>query len=187
MSNYLAVATITLVLKNLLSEVLKKANARADVTTLPPNSPASSLPNPGANLFLYQVTPNATLRNMDLPTMRSSDKLVQRSRIILDLNYLISFYGDAAKFEPDLMLGLVVRTLHERAILNQKLISQVIKALPAADPLSKSNLADEPELVRITPVGLSLEELSKLWSVFFQTGYSLSVAYQVSPIQIESE
>ena len=42
-------------------------------------------------------------------------------------------------------------------------------------------------MVKFTPLSLSLEELSKLWSVFFQTPYALSVAYQGSVVLIESE
>ena len=37
------------------------------------------------------------------------------------------------------------------------------------------------------PLGYSLEELSKLWSVFFQSPYVLSVAYQASPVGIETD
>jgi hypothetical protein len=41
--------------------------------------------------------------------------------------------------------------------------------------------------VKFTQLPLTLEELSKLWSVFFQTQYTLSVAYQGTVVLIESE
>jgi hypothetical protein len=41
--------------------------------------------------------------------------------------------------------------------------------------------------VRFTPTGLSLEEFSKLWSVFFQVEYSLSAAYQASLVLMQSD
>jgi hypothetical protein len=41
--------------------------------------------------------------------------------------------------------------------------------------------------VRFTPLGLSLEELSKVWSVFFQTPYSLSVVYRASVVLVEAD
>src|SRR5690606_16023724 len=50
-----------------------------------------------------------------------------------------------------------------------------------------SNLADAVEQIKFTPLTLSLEELSKLWSVFFQAPYALSVAYQGTVVLIESE
>ena len=34
---------------------------------------------------------------------------------------------------------------------------------------------------------MNLEELSKLWSVFFQTPYALSIAYQASVVLIEPD
>jgi len=43
------------------------------------------------------------------------------------------------------------------------------------------------ELVKFCPIGLDLEELSKLWSIFFQTPYVLSTAYQASVVLIESD
>jgi hypothetical protein len=43
------------------------------------------------------------------------------------------------------------------------------------------------DLVRFIPLALGLDELSKLWSVFFQTPYMLSVAYQASVVLIEPQ
>lgn len=48
-----------------------------------------------------------------------------------------------------------------------------------------SGLADAVDLVRFTPTELSLEELSKLWSVFLDTPYVLSAVYQAGPVLIE--
>jgi hypothetical protein len=53
--------------------------------------------------------------------------------------------------------------------------------------LSASNLAEQVELVKFGPLNLSLEELSKLWSVFFQVPYTLSMAYFASVVLIEAE
>ena len=50
--------------------------------------------------------------------------------------------------------------------------------------LTTSNL-EEVELVKFTQLPLSLEELGKLWSVFFQTTHVLSVAFQGTVVLIE--
>nr|MDQ5837906.1 DUF4255 domain-containing protein [Acidobacteriota bacterium] len=71
-------------------------------------------------------------------------------------------------------------------VLTRESIRQTI-AKPAFGYLAASNLADSVELVKFTPLPLSLEELSKLWSVYFQTPYNLSVAYQGTVVLIESE
>ena len=91
---------------------------------------------------------------------------MNRPRIGLDLHYLLTFYGSEAGFVPQRLLGSVVRTLHARPVLSRTQIQQALTAFPA---LQSSNLADDVELVKFTQLPLTLEELSKLWSVFFQT------------------
>jgi hypothetical protein len=58
---------------------------------------------------------------------------------------------------------------------------------PSLAFLSASDLGDQRELVRFTPVALNLEELSNLWSVLFQVPYTLSVAYMGTVVLIEGE
>src|SRR5207253_1217781 len=48
-------------------------------------------------------------------------------------------------------------------------------------------LADQPELVRVTPAHLSLEELSKLWSIFPDVDYVLSAVYVAGVVLIETD
>jgi hypothetical protein len=79
-------------------------------------------------------------------------------------------------------MGSVIRTLHSTPVLTRQEISDAIKG---SDFLKGSDLADEVKLVKFTPINLSLEELSKIWSVFFQTPYFLSVAYRASLIFID--
>jgi hypothetical protein len=71
--------------------------------------------------------------------------------------------------------------------LTQQDIVQTLANPPYDTLLATSNLADQIDLVRFTPLGLSLEELSKLWSIFFQSPYVLSVAYQASAVLIETD
>jgi hypothetical protein len=110
---------------------------------------------------------------------------VQRPRAALDLHYLLSFFGDESRLQPQRLLGLATRSLQTTPIVTQDSIEDA-KADPTLS-LAESDLADSVELVRLTPSALSLEELSKLWSVFFQTPYALSVAYQAGVVLIESE
>ena len=185
MSNFLAVATVTAAIADLLQAAILPDVAGATVTTLRPDN-NGNMPSVGVNVFLYQVMPNAAWRNTDLPTRNDNGDLVQRPRAALDLHYLLSFYGAEAQLEPQRVLGSVVRTLHARPILSRDSIrSTIAKAMFSF--LANSNLADDVELVRVTPLALSLEDLSKLWSVYFQTPYHLSVAYQATVVLIESE
>lgn len=185
MSNFLAIATVTAALSQFLQAAVGPDVPGSTVTTLRPDG-GTGMPSTGVNIFLYQVTPNAAWHNMDLPTRRTGGELIQRPQAALDLHYLLTFYGIEAQLEPQRVLGSVVRAMHSRPVLTREIIRQTI-AKPAFLFLANSNLADAIELVKFTPLPLSLEELSKLWSVYFQTQYSLSVAYQGTVVLIESE
>ena len=186
MSNHLAIATVTAALNESLQAGLIMDVPGSTVTTVRPDALSNgNQGGPKVNIYLYQVTPNAAWRNADLPTRRSDGTMVQRPQAGLDLHYLLSCYGDEAQYLPQRMLGSLVRSLHARPVLTRRRVRDAVSN--ASDYLGGSNLADAVELVKFTPISLSLEELSKLWSVFFQTPYALSVAYQATVVLIESE
>ncbi len=187
MSNHLAPAAVSATLRKSLQAALDTANpgiSNARVTTLRPNSPQAELPAPGVNVFLYQATASGPLRNDDLPTRRADGTVVGRPSAALELHYLLSFTGDDTKLEPQILYGITTRALHQQAIITRQMIVDML-ADPTFRFMAGADLADAPELVRLTPVGLSLEELSKLWSVVFQTPYVLSAVYRASVIFID--
>lgn len=187
MSNFLAIATVTATLKlEVLQDAVQAAVPGADVTIARPDGISGSVSGARVNLYLYQVTPNVAWRSNDLPTRNANGQLVQRPRVALDLFYLLTFYGDELQLEPQRMLGSVALAMHTKPVLTRDMIRNTI--VNTSFPfLAQSNLTDEIELVKFTPLPLSLEELSKLWSVFFQTQYVLSMAYQATVVLIEGE
>ncbi len=184
MSNHLALATVTACINLVLQSAIAVDVPGATVTTAQPNESGTGLPTTGINLYLYNVAHNVSFRNDDLPTRRSDSQLVQRPRVALDLHYLITFYGDEPSLEPQRVLGSAIRTLHARPVLTRNIVQDAIASNAF---LAGSNLADAVELVKLTPTALSLEEMSKLWSVFFQIPYTLSVAYQAMVVFIEAD
>ena len=188
MSNHLAIATVTATLRSQLQGAVQTALPGATVTTLRPDkSEAGETANPTVNLYLYQVSPNAAWRNEDLPTRDGTGRLDRKPRAALDLHYLLSFYGDEGELAPQRLLGVVVQTLHARPVLSRDAIQAVVGITPYLKEPKSSDLAQDVETVKFTPLPLNLEELSKLWSVFFQTPYVLSVAYQAGVVLIEGE
>lgn len=181
MSNFLAVATVTAALKVMIEKEVSSLVTGTTVRIGRPESPPNS--GPVIDLFLYQVTPNGALRNDDLPMRRGDGTLVQRPRVALDLHYLLSFRGEESALMPERLLGATLRLLHASAVLDNGKIADAGPLLPAPPPVS--DLAQAIESVKLTPLPLSLEELSKLWSVFFQVPYNLSVAYQATVVVIE--
>lgn len=182
MSNALAVATVTTALAQIVRTAAQSSVAGSDVLTERPDTVA--LTHPRVRLFLYQVLPNPALRNNDLPTRTATGIATRRPTVALDLRYMLAFYGNEAALEPQLMLGAVVRDLHAKPVLTRDMITNAIASQPF---LANSNLADSIEQVKIQPLAMELEELSKLWSVLYQTPYALTVAYQVSVLLIESD
>ena len=196
MSNYLAIATVTKTLQHLLQAVVTAAVDGAQVTTLRPDRATDTLNTARVNLFLYQVSPSSAWRNTDLPTRSANGTLIQRPLIGLDLAYLLSFYGSDDEMVPQRLLGCVVSALHAQPLLQTTDIQATVADAGNAY-LATSDLAapvvkvDQMQHVKVQRVNvamqtLNLEELSKLWSVFFQTPYVLSVAYQASVVLIEA-
>ncbi|MBI2925765.1 MAG: DUF4255 domain-containing protein [Verrucomicrobia bacterium] len=188
MSNYLAIATVTETLRQMLNASVSVVVGGATATAVRPAATGAGspggLPNTGVNVFLYQVSANAAWRNMDLPNRRDDASLANRPRVALDLHYLLTFYGQDNQLEPQRLLGRTVQALHAQPVLTRQ---QIRSTTNTVGFLATSNLAEEVELVKLTPLPLSLEELSKLWSVFFQTAYVLSLAYQATLVLIEGD
>ncbi|HEX6740509.1 MAG TPA: DUF4255 domain-containing protein [Sphingomicrobium sp.] len=145
--------------------------------------PEASNASRRVNLYLYQVLPNAARRNDELPSRGAGGNLAGRPRAALDLHYLFTFHGKADSFEPERMAGAVTRELHTNPVLDSGRLTDGAAGEPA---LQESDLAAAVDRVRITPMLLSLEEVSRLWSVLVQTPHVLSVAYEASVVLIDA-
>src|SRR5438105_4270202 len=127
MSNFLAIATTTATLRQLLAEAIAADVPGAVITTVRPDGARAGTPTVGVNLYLMQVAPNPHWRNVDLPTRRSDGlSVLQRPQAALDLTYLMTFYGDETRLEPQRLLGSVTRTLHAQPLLTRQRIRDTI-------------------------------------------------------------
>ena len=201
MSNVLAIAAVTQLLKDLINdtlingEVSTAMGADFTVTALPLDRVVSDSGTEQAtqlNLFLYRVSPNSALRNADLPTRNRAGELTRRPRLALDLHYLLTAVADE-ELHAEILLGYAMQLFHEQPILGRETIREALELatiediLPREfDPLRASELADQIELLKITPRTLSMDDMSKLWTAF-QASYRTSVAYDVSLVLIERE
>ena len=107
-------------------------------------------------------------------------------RIALDLHYLLSFRGDETAFVPQRMLGAVVAALHARPMLARDTIRAALEADGSASPLTVSDLADQLESLSVSLQPISIEELSRTWSVLLQVPYDLSAVYLASAVLIDA-
>ena len=186
MSNYLAIATVTATLRDLLQEAVTDIIPGVDVEISTERPNRNILDNSARiNIYLYQVLDNTALRNMDLPTRGGGGRLVQRPQVALDLYYLLSFYGDENESVPQRLLGRAVSALHTEPILTSQRIGDTISSIQY---LADSDLAEQIERVKVTPLSLNLEEVSKLWSLLVHNArYALSATYRASVVLIEEE
>jgi len=149
MSNFLAIATVTAALQTMLQAAVGDDVPGATATTVRPDGSDNGLPDPGVNIYLYQVTPNTAWRNADLSTRTSDGRLVRRPRVALDLHYLLTFYGNEGTLEPQRVLGSVARTLHGQPVLSRDVIESTVTSIVH---LVGSDLAEEVELVKLMPL-----------------------------------
>ncbi|QQM44433.1 DUF4255 domain-containing protein [Streptomyces liliifuscus] len=180
MSNALAIAHVTQALALLI-----EANLQPEIdmaVKVEPRKPSADPPaEPTITVFLYQVTPNTSQRNNDLPTRASDGTLLKRAAAALDLHFLISAYGEESELVGQRLIGSVVRTLHEIPVLPKDIIE-----LAAEKPyLASSDLAEAAQRVRFSPTVMDIDETSKLWGMLHQTPYTLSVVYQAALVLIE--
>jgi hypothetical protein len=83
-----------------------------------------------------------------------------------------------------------MQVLHENAVLPRARIQDILAnppgggALPALQALTGSDLAEQVEMLRVTPLDLGLDGLSKLWTAF-QSPHRPSAAYQVSVLLLD--
>jgi hypothetical protein len=187
MSNSLAIATVTATLRHLLDAPVKEVDNDLStfgykVTTQPPDLAAKDFEggnaSVGLNIFLYQIQQNAAWRNMDLPRTTRPGETGQPP-LALNLHYLLTAYGQNDSNAGNLaqrVLGAALSVLHDHPLLAS---DQIASAIPGND------LAKQFERMRITPLSLGVEEMSKLWTIF-QSQYRISTAFEVTVALIES-
>jgi len=198
MSSPLAIAAVTAALRDLLTNGLLDHDLSAvgsvSVTALPPDRVSTGQNEPNQlNLFLYQVTPNIGWRNVGLPSRDGTGVRLSAAPLALDLHYLLTAYG-SKDLNAEVLLGYSMQLLHETPVLSRAQLRTVLGApspvngsiLPSPfGSLSALDLADQIELVKISPVFLSTEELSKMWTAM-QARYRPTMAYVVSVVLIQT-
>jgi hypothetical protein len=200
MSNALAIASVTAVLKDLLDNAMidhsvsSNVGGTVTVTALAPDRiKTGDDESPQLNLFLYHVMPNPGWRNVGLPSRDEYGERLTNAPLALDLYYLLMAYGKQ-DFEAEILLGYATQLLHETPVLTRDAIRKSLASPspvgggilpPALQTLVASDLADQVELIKISPQPMTTEEISKLWTAF-QAKYRPSVAYHASVVLIES-
>jgi hypothetical protein len=196
-SSPLAIGAVSAVLRNLLDNGIVEQVALGTTVNVTARAPDtinldSADDPPQLNIFLHHVTPNAAWRNVALPSRSTDGDRMTNPPLALDLHYLVTAYG-RIDFQAEILLGYAMHLLHERPMLDRPAIRRALNPSPldvsmlppTFQVLAASDLADQVEMIRITPVAMPIDEMSKLWAAI-QTHYRPSAAYQVSVVLIEA-
>lgn len=187
MSNFRSLAVVTATLEHILQDAANQAVAQADVRIGAPVAKLADDGKPVVNLFLFRVLPNSAHRNDHFPTREGSGAQRARAKLSLDLHYVLSFYGDAAKFEPERLFGAVALALEHAPGLSVAAIEAATSDTANQPQLAGADLAGEGRAIALAADQPTLEDWSKLWSVFFQVPYALSASYVVRGVAIETQ
>jgi hypothetical protein len=183
MSNNLAVATVTAAFSAHLARFIDEQGVPgARVTTLHPGTTALRDGDPLVNLYLFRVARNAFVSNQDLPTRTSEGRPAARPTARIDLDYMVTFFGDDTRLETHRLLGGVVAGLHAEPALDRSLIQAAIAQTPW---LAGSTLGDRAAPVTITPVNLPPDVMARIWSEFVNQPYQLTVFYTAAAIGLD--
>jgi hypothetical protein len=173
-----AIAQVTVALKELLKATVDNA---VEVSLL---QPSDTLTKNSINLYLFRVIENAQLRNTDWRGDRTRPPQ-KTPALALELFYLLTPHADAPQPGQNVLpsahtlLGTAMRVFHDHPIVNDV-------HTPGFDFDTLPNVGDlraafDKIIVRLQST--SVEELSKIWTMFNQP-YRLSIVYQVSLVQI---
>jgi Pvc16 N-terminal domain len=201
MSNALAIATVTHVLSTLLKEGLSQNNVAsflksgsADVSTRSPGilSGANGTVPAQLNMFLYRVSHNTGWNNVAYPSRNSNGDEIRGVPLAINLHYLLTAIGED-ELDSEVLMGFGMQILHEQPVLSRALITSFLTdpllslyTAPLRNEIKLSGLADQIELIKLTPESINTEEMSRLWSAF-QTKYHPCTGYQITVVLIEKD
>lgn len=191
MTDAYGIAAVTAVLRSRLATRLANLSGAGSVTAsaLPPDRiPLGASEPTQLNLFLHQVTPNAGWRNAGQPAVNQAGEPVAGPPLGLDLHYLMTAYS-AEPYLGEAVLGHALQLFHDEPVLTRDTVRAALDpqpddpTLPAA--VRTSGLAEQVELLKVTPTVMSSEELSRLWSAL-QAHYRPTACLHVSVLLLDS-
>jgi hypothetical protein len=187
MSNYLAVAAITAAFGRIIANALQVVPNLSAAPELRIGRPPLDPSFVGANLFLYRATPSPTRRNDDLATRSADGSVVRRPQAAIDLDYMLTFYGSELGLEPQRLLGSVVALLHANPLITATEVRAAVNGGGVHAVLAGADLDRQMEPVRVTLNPLDVEDLHRVWSLFYSVPYAMSLAYTASTILLDAD
>src|SRR5262245_13226802 len=156
-------------LRKMLNEFLK---IREEDVLFDSPGELEPIPDNGLALFLYKLSENPSLKNRDVEQDRYVNPvLLKNPPLPLDLFYLIIPFGNSENRQ--IILEKVMQLFHDFPILDKSLLS---------DDLRNSGNHE----LKILLNELTSDDMNKIWSLFPNKPYRLSISYIITPLMIPS-
>jgi hypothetical protein len=197
MSDFLAVGGVTAVLRWMLREAIAGSGvdtavgATPTISALPPDRivvGASEIPQ--VNIFMYHISFNSGWRDIGLPELDSCGTRISSPPLAIDLHFLFSAYGPN-ELDGEILLGWAMQIMHEQPVLTRDLVQTALSTIastPGATAedqhVGHSTLADQAELIKLSPQSLTTEEVYRLWPAF-NAHYRATAAYLATVVLIQ--
>jgi len=183
MNSSFSIAACTVAIADRLHMFIGDAVPGARVTTLNPGSEALRTGDPFVNLYLFRTTRNGFVSNNDLPTRGPLGQARNSPVLKLDLDYMITFFGDDSRLDPQRLLGLVAGGLNAEPYVPRDMLRSAVATTPWLAGSGDQELPRE-EIV-VTPLNMAPDAMARLWSEFVNVPYQLTQLYTATPIAIE--
>jgi len=130
-------------------------------------------------LFLYKVLESPELKNAERSvTPRADGSLIERrAPLTLDAYFLLTAHAKPNLLNAHQALSRAMRVFFDNGVLHGSLLR--------AQSTTRGLTSDS--VLRITLNPITMEDMTRIWSVFPDTPYEISVTYLVTPVPIESE
>lgn len=162
MSSSAIISEVSSLLKEILTQGLNRPGEPATVEV---ESPADLTAETTLSIWLYQVSPNAHLRNAPNVRVRNEES-ENITPLALDLYYLLT-------------------PLHKKEATNQITLGAALQVLYDNSVLPL-HVGDDVEELHMNICPRSIEELAKVWEAL-QKPYRLSVCFEVRVVRIDSK
>ena len=197
MSGALAIAATTATLRDVLQvgmTELDVGDALGGDVTVTVDSPDVALSESSGedatsrlNVYLYNVTRNTGYTGDGLAARDGRGDRNSNPILGLDLYYLLTAYA-VDDYHAEMLLGGAMQVLHDTAALGRQAIRDALD--PATHPglptqLQNAGLAEQFEYLKISPLPMPSDEISRLWSSI-QSPYRPSAAYMVSAVLLQA-
>jgi hypothetical protein len=197
MSSALALSGVTAVLQYFLNIVYNDPSSPLGGVAVSAIAPDIVQANLGAaghaslqvNVFLHQVTQNAAWRNVDLPsTAADGSTRLSNPPLALDLHYLLTAYA-SEDTQAEALLGYAILMMHENPIWPRNQVQTALNNLPPSNPLATAlagcGLADQIEMIKISPATLGREEIAWLWTAL-KSDFRPTFAFDATVVLMQS-